>query len=70
MKLSDIVGHWDLAVYPKVAMVIFLAVFVGVLWRVFVSKRGRELGKYAWMAIEDDGVVVDAGRGQADRTGS
>ncbi len=53
MKLSDIVGHWDLATYPKVALIIFLLVFVGVLFRLF-APGGRRLQQYASMAIDED----------------
>jgi hypothetical protein len=65
MRLSDIVGHWDLATYPMVAMVIFLAVFVLVAGRVYFTRGGRDLRRHAWMAIEDEHAaarVADAGK--------
>lgn len=54
MRLSDIVGHWNLAVYPTAAMVIFLLVFVLVSCKVYFTRSGRNLQRHAWMAIEDE----------------
>jgi hypothetical protein len=54
MKLSDIVGHWDLATYPKVALVIFLIVFASVIIRIYARSSGRNLQRYASMAIDED----------------
>lgn len=42
MSLTDIVSHADLALFPQVAMVLFLLVFVAVLVRV-----GRRSGSEA-----------------------
>lgn len=33
MRLSDIIGHLDLAAWPQMALVVFLAVFFAVSWR-------------------------------------
>lgn len=41
MSLSELMSSMHLAVYPQVALVIFLAVFAAVTWRIF-TKRGRE----------------------------
>lgn len=40
MRLTDIMSHADLSLYPEVALVIFLAVFAAVAWK--VSKRDSE----------------------------
>jgi cbb3-type cytochrome oxidase subunit 3 len=53
MRLSDIVGHLDLATYPIVAMVIFLAVFAGVCLRVFSKGRGEEFARAASMPLDE-----------------
>lgn len=37
MSLTDIMSHADLSLYPKVSLVLFLAVFAAVAWR--VSRR-------------------------------
>jgi cbb3-type cytochrome oxidase subunit 3 len=59
MKLSDIVGHWDLATYPKIALIIFLLVFIGVLFRIYFRSGGRNLQRYASMAIDEDTPRTD-----------
>ena len=52
MRLSDVMSHLDLTVYPIVSLVIFLGVFTGVLLRIS-GRRGRALRAYAGMALED-----------------
>jgi hypothetical protein len=52
MRLSDVMSHLNLTVYPIVSMVIFLGVFTGVLVRIS-GRRGRSLRAYAGMALED-----------------
>jgi hypothetical protein len=37
MSLRDIMSHADLSVYPEASLVLFLAVFLAVAWR--VSRR-------------------------------
>lgn len=53
MRLSDIMGHLDLAVYPIVAMVIFLGVFAGVCLRMFRRGRRDEFRNAAALPLED-----------------
>lgn len=40
MSLSDIMGNMDLSVYPQIGLVIFLAVFAGMVARI-CSGRDR-----------------------------
>ena len=40
MRLSDIMSNMGLAIYPTVALVLFLAIFAGVVWRLL--RIGRE----------------------------
>jgi cbb3-type cytochrome oxidase subunit 3 len=40
VKLSDVLGHLDLTVWPKMALVIFLGVFAAVTWRTLRAGRG------------------------------
>lgn len=55
MRLSDIMSHMDLWVYPVVALVIFLGVFVLVVRRAFnVSPEEHE--RNSRMAIEEGAV--------------
>ncbi len=51
--MSDIVSFLDLSTYPQVALVIFLGVFVGVLWRVLDRTRAAELESHGRMPLED-----------------
>lgn len=55
MRLSDIVGHLDLTVWPKMALVIFLCVFAGVTWRVLRASRD-EMARAASLPIDDEGA--------------
>ena len=40
MSLSDIVGNAGLTTYAEVALVIFFAIFVGIVAYVFLRRRG------------------------------
>lgn len=40
MRLSDIMSHMNLAIFPEMALVIFLIVFISVAIRVYTRKRG------------------------------
>lgn len=54
MKLSDIMGHADLAIYAQVALVLFLAVFLAVAIRVFRPSNKAALEAAGAMALHDD----------------
>lgn len=53
MRLSDIMAMLDLTVFPQVALVIFLTVFVTVLCRIFGRSRRSELNLAAMLPLED-----------------
>ncbi len=53
MKLSDIMGNAGLAIYAQIALVLFLAVFVAIVVRVFRPSRKADLEAAAAMALED-----------------
>lgn len=57
MKLSDIMSGAGLSNYAEIALVIFLAVFIGMAIRTFAPSRNREM-KEASMLPLDDGVLV------------
>ena len=42
MRLADVVGHSGLAFYAEVALVLFAAVFVAIVWRASSSSRSAE----------------------------
>jgi len=52
MSLSDIMGRMDLALYPQVAMVLFMGVFVAVTWRV-MRRPGSEMARHASMILDE-----------------
>jgi cbb3-type cytochrome oxidase subunit 3 len=55
MRLTDVMSHMNLALFPKAALVIFLAVFVAVTLKVYL-KRGRHFDHMAALPL-DDGQV-------------
>lgn len=58
MRLTDVVSNADLAVWPQVAMVIFLGVFVLVVIRTMTTGRRSEMQRRAALAL-DDGPTTD-----------
>jgi cbb3-type cytochrome oxidase subunit 3 len=46
-------GHAGLSVYAEIALIIFLAVFVLVVIRIFTARRS-EMDRRARMPLEDD----------------
>lgn len=52
MRLSDVVSHSGLSIYAVIALVIFLAAFVGIVVRVFTAKR-RDMDHQARLPLED-----------------
>ncbi len=57
MRLSDIMSNMDLTVYPQVALVIFLAVFAAVVWRVFHRRTASEFAAHASLPLDESPVV-------------
>lgn len=53
MSLSDIMGNMDLSVYPQIGLVIFLAVFGGVVVRIFSRRYAGEWKRHASIPISD-----------------
>jgi hypothetical protein len=53
MSLTDVVSHLDLAVWPKMALVLFLAVFVAVTARALMSGR-PELDRASRLPIDEE----------------
>jgi cbb3-type cytochrome oxidase subunit 3 len=61
MRLSDVVAHAGLAFYAEVALILFFAVFVGVLVRVFLTASRAEQERIARLPL-DDGPASHGGR--------
>ena len=54
MRMSDIVSGLGLAVYPIIAMLMFIAVFAGAMIRVFARGRRAEMDAAANLPLADD----------------
>jgi len=57
MRLSDIMSAMGLSLYPTVAMIFFLAVFAGVLVRVFRPSARAEMDAAARLPLSDDSTA-------------
>ena len=53
MRLSDIMSNMNLSFYPQVALVIFLAVFVAVVVRVFSKSAAKDYEEASKLPLED-----------------
>lgn len=61
MRLSDVMSHLDLTVYPEIGLVLFLSVFVAVVLRVWHRRRGEDFAAIGAMPLNEC-PVVGAGR--------
>lgn len=57
MKLSDIMSNAGLSMYAEVALVLFLAVFIGITIRTFMPSNRRALQEASMLPL-DDGTLV------------
>lgn len=58
MRLTDIMSGLNLSIYPQIALVIFVAIFTGVLIRVFSRSRKSEFERAANLPLNDDGDIA------------
>jgi cbb3-type cytochrome oxidase subunit 3 len=58
VRLSDIMANAGLAGYAEIALLIFMAVFVAVVLRIFWPGRKAELEQAARMPLDDEHVVT------------
>ena len=58
MRTSDVVSGADVTALPQIALLIFLAVFAAVLWRVFRPSSAPRLKRESVLPLED-GLVVN-----------
>jgi hypothetical protein len=63
LRLSDIMSHAGLAGYAEVALVLFLATFIGIAIRVLRPSATHDMRRMGRLPLED-------GDGQAPRTGA
>ncbi len=57
MMLAEITVNW-MAVFPEIATILFLSVFVGVLWYVIRAPR-QEMNSYANLPLDETSDSVD-----------
>jgi cbb3-type cytochrome oxidase subunit 3 len=55
MKLSDVMSHANLAFYAEVAMLIFMATFIGIVIWLFWPSRRDALERHRSMPLSDEG---------------
>lgn len=61
MRLSELMSNMDMTFWPQVALVLFMAIFAGVLVRVFSRKRTAEYERAARIPLEDEPVTGTRG---------
>ena len=57
MRLTDIMSGLNLSIYPEIALVIFIAIFTGVLIRVFSRSRQSEFERASQLPLLDDNAT-------------
>ena len=53
MRLSELMSNMDLAVYPQIALVIFLAIFAGVTIRLCSKSSTKDYEEASRLPLED-----------------
>lgn len=59
MSLTDLMSGMNLAAYPQIALVLFLAVFASVIVRIYGRRRPAHFDRLAAIPLDDAPVVVD-----------
>ncbi len=54
MRISDIVSSMDLAMFPQIALFIFLGVFAAVSVRAMRKRHTQEFSEAAQLPLQDD----------------
>jgi hypothetical protein len=53
VRLSDIMSSVDLSLFPQIGLLIFFAVFAGVVARVFGRSRPETFTRLGYLALEE-----------------
>ena len=61
MRLTDVMSHSGLSGYATIAMVLFIAVFVAILVRVFQPSRRDEFERAGRLPLDDGIESPDSG---------
>lgn len=59
MSLTEIMSSADLSIYPQIAMILFLGVFMLISLRVLFKLRPSDAQKLAHLALDDDTPSTD-----------
>jgi hypothetical protein len=59
MRLSDVIGSLDIATYPQIALVIFLAVFAAVCWRLLRHTTSQQMRSLSMIPLDEPKRVED-----------
>jgi hypothetical protein len=54
MRLSDLMSSMGLAIYPQVALLIFLAVFIAIGVRVFGRARPEQFRRWSRIVLDEE----------------
>lgn len=54
MRLSELMSSMGLAIYPQVALLIFLAVFIAIGVRVFGRSRPEQFRRWARIVLDEE----------------
>lgn len=66
MSLTDLMSAMGLAVFPLIAMVIFIAVFIGVVIYTFHPRNRQRHRSSSQMPLDDHNPVIPREREQGD----
>ena len=53
MRLSDIMGQAGLTMFPEIGLIIFLAVFAAIVWRICVRIQAVDLDVHGRLPLND-----------------
>jgi cbb3-type cytochrome oxidase subunit 3 len=59
--MSEIMSNADLTLYPKIALIIFMGVFLLVTFRVLTMNKRQDIDEAARLALEDGDLVETEG---------
>jgi cbb3-type cytochrome oxidase subunit 3 len=60
MSLTDLMSGMKLSTWPIMALALFLAVFVSVMWRTFRKSARQDHAETAQLPLDDAPVVSDS----------
>jgi hypothetical protein len=63
MRLSDVMSHMNLAMFPEIALLIFLAVFIAVTLKLYIN-RGTDFDRLAALPLDDSPATAASNEGE------